>query len=130
MFPGDKNKRSEAEKEKAHHYSETVAAASDDDTCRKSHQKISKIGRGLDQSGLGDGDGEGLLKMLVEDIEHRAGKTPHEEQRGDEDERQQILLFDKLSHGMLTVLNYTFAPCGAESAAKVMIFRQFGIINI
>ena len=50
------------------------------------HQEIGQIVGGLHQAGLFLVDVEGVLEMLVEDVNHPVAKAPEQEQRSDQDE--------------------------------------------
>ncbi len=95
---GNKQKRTDAEKQQTHYHSAAVAVSRDYETGRKRHKKISEICSGLNERGLCDRYAERLLKMLVEHIKNSACKSPHKEKRGDEYEGEGEFLAYESTH--------------------------------
>lgn len=89
----DRTGRIEAE---THDDSKLVTSSSEDFSCDGRESKVTdtKVSR-LKTGGLSLGDVEDVSEVCVEDIKKTVGKTPQEEERGNEGESPEILSLDE-----------------------------------
>ena len=94
---------SDAIEHQARDDSHLVAPLADDGSSRQRHDEITTIHHRLHQCRTPLGDNQGVLEMLVQDVEDAMGESPKEEQGGYQGERKEIFLIYYLTHIIYTM---------------------------